>query len=132
MWKTFVASPLAGGLSAVLGWLGALLFEGSMSEAEFANLRFGWPGAIVGGIAMSCVLALLVSGSMIEPLMTVTTASIGAALLWNIREFPSSTTDLRDGTTIGYWFAVSMMVAVLFLSLMTLRAARESTNRARS
>jgi hypothetical protein len=132
MWKTFVASPLAGGVSAALGWLGALLFEGSMSEAEFANLRFGWPGAIVGGVAIACVLVLLVAGSSIEPLMTVTAASIGAALLWNSREFPSSTTDFRNGITSGYWFAVSMMVAVLFLSLLGLRVARESSNRTRS
>ncbi len=131
MWKTFVASPIAGGISAVLGWMGALLFEGSMSEAEFANLRFGWAGAIVGGIAIACVLILFLSGSTVEPLTMMATASVGAALLWDTRELPFSTTNFRNGTTSSYWFAVTTMVSVFILLLVGLRAVSQSNNRAR-
>ena len=129
MWKTFVASPVAGGISAVLGWLGALLVEGSMSEAEFANLPFGWAGAIAGGTAIAVILFL--SGSAIEPLMTVAIASVGAALLWNVRELPISIDNFLTGTTNSYWYAVSMMVGVFIVLLGGLRSARESNNRAR-
>jgi hypothetical protein len=131
MWKTFVASPLAGGVSAALGWMGALLFEGSMSRAEFATLRFGWPGAIVGGIAIACVLVLFLSGSTIEPLTMIAAASVGGALLWNVRELPFSTINFRNGTATNYWVTVSMMVAVMILLLVGLRSTRDATNRTR-
>lgn len=130
MWKTFVASPLAGGISALLGWMGALMFEGSMSEGEFATLRFGWAGTIVGGVAIACVLMLLLSGPTVEPLVLVGSAAVVAALLWNSRELPFSTTNFRDGTNDTYWFAVTMMIVIFVLLLLGLRAARETNNRA--
>lgn len=131
MWKTFVASPLAGGTSALLGWIGALLFEGSMTEAEFASLRFGWTGAIVGGIAIACILMLFLAGSSVEPVVMVGSAAVVAALLWNSRELPFATDNFGSGTDTNYWYAVTMMSGVFILLLLGLRAARESNNRAR-
>jgi len=132
MLKTFFASPLVGGISAVLGWLGALMFERSMSPAEFASLRFGWPGAIIAGVAIASIVLIFFAGSIVEPLMTVASAAVVTALLWNRREFPFDTSNFESGTSTAYWYAVTAMIAGFILLLLGLRAARESTNRARS
>lgn len=131
MWKTFVASPLAGGIAALLGWLGAILFQDSMTEAEFASLRLGWAGAVVGAVAIACALMLFLGGKAFEPLVLAVSAAVATAVLWNRRELPFATRNFQEGAASGYWFTVTMMILVFLLLLTGLRAARESNNRAR-
>ncbi len=131
MAKSFVISPLVGALAAVLGWFAALTFKTTMSDADFEALRFGWEGTLIGAIALACILLLVLTNDIIDSLMVVGAAAVGGALVWDRREFPFNTTNFRDGTTSGYWLAVSTMVFTFILLLMGLRAARESNNRAR-
>ena len=102
-----------------------------MTEAEFANLRFGWAGAMVGAVAIACILMLFLAGSSVDPLVVVGSAAAVAAALWNSRELPFSTSNFNDGTSDNYWYTVTMMIVVFVLLLLGLRAARESNNRAR-
>lgn len=132
MFKTFVMSPIAGALAAVLGWIGAGLFKSSMSTAEFADLRFGWEGAMVGAIALAAITILTLTKGVVDPLVLVGSAAVGAAVLWNKQDASFATNNFRDGTTPSYWFTVTMMVVILILLLMGLRGVRESKNSARS
>ena len=131
MWKTFVASPLAGGIAGLVGWLGALWFKGSMSEADFAELSFGWNGALIGAIALATIVMIVASGRTVEPIVTAAAAVVAGALLWGQEELPFSTDNFTQNTNAGYWFSVTTMIAILVLLLMGLRAARETNNRAR-
>ncbi len=131
MFKTFVMSPVAGALAAVLGWIGAGLFKSSMNAAEFANLRFGWEGALVGAIALAAIVILALTKGLVDPVVLVGSAAVATAILWNKQELPFATDNFRTGTSSSYWFTVTMMVAILIVLLMGLRAARESSNRAR-
>jgi len=126
MWRTFFISPFAGGVAAVLGWIGAVLFRTSMSEVEFAALRFGWPGTMIGATALALMLVLLFASDLLEPLVTTVTAGFGVWMLWNQTELPFSTRNLETAET-PYWFALSMGAGILFLLAMGLRAAREAT-----
>jgi len=131
MLKTFVATPLAGGIAAVLGWIGAVLIKTSMTEAEFASFRFGWTGAMIGATAAAVIIMLFLAGDMVEPLVLSVVAAGGAALLWNREKLPIDPNRFSEGTTASYWFMVTMMGITFLLLLMGLRVARESTSRAR-
>lgn len=131
MVKTFVASVLIGAAAAVLGWLVALFFEGSMSEAAFADLRFGWAGSLIGGTALLMLLLMwYFSEPKAEPLVAAVCAAIGAALLWDHRELPFNTAGFNR-TSDNYWLAVTMMGLMVVVVLLGLRAARESNKRLR-
>ncbi len=124
-------SPAAGALAAILGWIGAGLIKSSMTNAEFADLRFGWEGAMVGAIALAAVAILFLAKDVVDPLVMVGSAAVGAALLWNNQELPFANNNFRSGTTTSYWFTATMMIIIFILLLMGLRAARESSHRAR-
>jgi len=130
MWKTFFLSPMAGGIAAILGWTGAVLFRDSMSAAEFANLRFGWTGVMVGGVAIGAVIVLIAASDLVEPLVMAASAAFGAWMLWNQTELPFATNNFDDAGD-NYWYTVTMAIVIFVLLLVGLRAARESTYRAK-
>ncbi len=123
-------SPFAGGVAAVLGWIAAVVFRESMGEAEFAAMRFGWTGAMVGGVALATVLVLMFASDIVEPVVMAASAAFGAWLLWEQTELPFSTTNFEQSDA-SYWFAFTMMAGIFVLLLMGLRAARETTSSSR-
>lgn len=125
MWKTFFASPALGGLAAVLGWVAAVVFRSSMSEAEFAEIAYGWNGAMIGGIAIATLVMLTIASEMVEPLVMAVSAGVGAFFLWDYREFPVTSTNF-NGTTAAYWFMFGMMALIFLLLLIGLRGARNT------
>lgn len=127
--KTFLMSPLIGALAAFLGWVGAVLFKNSMTEAEFAELSYGWEGAMIGGIAVGLGVMLVLASDLVEPIVMTLVAAIGGFLLAEYQEFPVALQRFESARA-GYWFTVTMMIGILVLLLLGLKAARESNNRA--
>lgn len=131
MVKTFITSPFVGAIAAVLGWLAALFFQNSMTDAAFADLRFGWTGSMVAGTALATlVLIWFFTDRSVEPLVASVCAAIGAAMLWDRRELPFNTSNF-DRASDNYWFAVAFSGLAFVLLLLGLRTARSSNSRVR-
>lgn len=130
MLKT-VLSVLAGAVAAVLGWVAALFFSGTLTDDSFADIRFGWQGSLVGATALATLLMIwYFSDKKVEPLVTAVCAAIGAAFLWDQRELPFNTSGF-DRASDDYWVTVTTMGLIFVLLLLGLRTARGSENRAR-
>jgi len=130
MWKTFIVSPLAGAIAAILGWVGALTLIENMQQSTFDSLRFGHAGLLIGGVAIFAIVMLLIGGGTVEPLVVVGSAALGVFLLWDERTLPFQNENLTNRTSNGYWFTVTMMIVVFILLLSGLRVARETNSRA--
>ena len=131
MLKTFFLSPLAGAACGVLGWLLAIGFENVMGAEAFADIQYGWEGAVVGGVAIAVLTMIAVAGDSVDRVIITLFAAIFAGLLWEQRSVPFDAFNVSDELARSYWFTVSSLVIILFLLLTGLRAARESNNRAR-
>lgn len=130
MKRSIAVSLIIGAVSAVIGWAAAVLLTEGLSEETFASLRFGWGGLMIGSIAAIAVVFLLLANTS-DPIVTTIAAAAGGALLWNQREIPIYSDNLKTGTPEYYWMSVTMMLAMLALLFLGLRSANNSTRRAR-
>lgn len=130
MWKTFIASPFVGLVAALGGWFGANLIKASMTPAEFAQINYGWAGALIGATAIALLIVLYLAKGAVEPAVTTVIAGFGVALGWNHRSLPYAEGDLANGTNTGFWFILTMMALAFGLMMLGLRQARDTRERA--